>query len=151
MHELFCDKGSQADCTIDDWQFSPHSVINVTFPHTWLEKHTSYWVVFVLDFQSEKKKKHTDCSENMTLLITYPLKSVNKYSYEKKTAVISCLNHQFNIGASPILSVWGPVYVWLYKAFCGSRRSSTKSDSITQVMSLDVLQDYKFEIKQKNK
>lgn len=32
----------------------------------------------------KKKKKHTDCSENMTLLITYPLKSVNKYSYEKK-------------------------------------------------------------------
>lgn len=34
----------------------------------------------------KKKKKHTDCSENMTLLITYPLKSVNKYSYEKKNS-----------------------------------------------------------------
>lgn len=34
----------------------------------------------------KKNKKHTDCSENMTLLITYPLKSVNKYSYEKKNS-----------------------------------------------------------------
>lgn len=34
----------------DDWQFSPHIVINMTFFHTWPEKHNTYWVYFVADF-----------------------------------------------------------------------------------------------------
>lgn len=70
MHELIWDKSSQEDYTIDDWQFSPHWDTNMTFFHTWLEKHTTYWVIFASDFSLEK---HAGCFEktkqNTTFII----------------------------------------------------------------------------------